>query len=130
MSISTAEPATSMYTPVSNSSVVAMWTSPINGNENDAAVLVKNVSPKSQGAIPDAPAASNPIAIQYGGWMLVRASTHKVPPIMYWTSTAVASTSPPTKPPPGALCPRSKKKSETSPATHSDNRTSTAGSIR
>ena len=36
---------------------------------------------------------------------------------------------PPTKPPPGALCPRSRKKTETMPAIGSSSCTSTAGTI-
>ncbi|MCY1509599.1 hypothetical protein D9M68_439510 [compost metagenome] len=57
-------------------------------------------------------------------------STHSVPETMNCSTSATDITSPATKPPPGALWPRMKKYTDTSTATGSTRRTSTAGTIR
>ena len=59
--------------------------------------------------------------------MRMRDSIHNVPLTMYCTMNAVAITSPPTNPPPGALWPRSRKNTEITPATGNNRRPRTAG---
>ena len=57
----------------------------------------------------------------------MRDSIHKVPLTMYCTMNAVAMTRPPTKPPPGALWPRSRKNTEITPGHRQQQSPSTAG---
>ena len=54
-------------------------------------------------------ASSSPAPIQRSGLIRRRASTHCVPPIMYWMIIAIDTVSPAAKPPPGRSWPRSKQ---------------------
>ena len=67
-------------------------------------------------------ASSSPAPIQRSGLIRRRASTHCVPPTMYWMIIAIDAVSPAAKPPPGRSWPRSSRNSATTPITGNSSR--------